>query len=134
MLWLVIFLQNQCWAPNCIFPSLTDTTHIVGPMNEITCTFDHLSTQLALVGLKVKVSCDICGLHIVAACTSRNWPKHNHHICNYMRLFVICTYICTFLQLFLVLVIFPTALHDAPPSSLMDSTPSPKVNNGRRRS
>jgi len=25
-------------------------------MNEITCTFDHLSTQLALVGLRVKVS------------------------------------------------------------------------------
>jgi hypothetical protein len=33
-----------------------DDTHIVEPMNELTDAFDHLSTQLALVGLKVKVS------------------------------------------------------------------------------
>jgi hypothetical protein len=32
-----------------------DDTHIMGPMNEITHVFDHLLTQLALVGLKVKV-------------------------------------------------------------------------------
>ncbi len=32
-----------------------DDTHIVGPLSDITCAFDHLSTQLALVGLKVKV-------------------------------------------------------------------------------
>jgi hypothetical protein len=38
------------------FPSLVDDTHIVGPMNEVTRAFDHLSTQLTLVGLKVKVS------------------------------------------------------------------------------
>jgi hypothetical protein len=31
-------------------------THIVSPMSEITHAFDHLLTQLALVGLKVKVS------------------------------------------------------------------------------
>jgi hypothetical protein len=31
-------------------------THIVGPLNEITHIFYHLSTQLALVGLRVKVS------------------------------------------------------------------------------
>jgi len=129
LLWPIIFPQNQCWAPNYIFPSLTDDTHIMGPMNEITRTFDHLLTQLTLVGLRVKVSCDICGLHIVATCTNRNGPKRNHYLCNYMRLFVICTYICTFLQLFLMLVIFPTTLHDTPPSSLMDSTANLKVNN-----
>jgi hypothetical protein len=32
-----------------------DNIHIVGLMNEITHAFDHLSTQLTLVGLKVKV-------------------------------------------------------------------------------
>jgi hypothetical protein len=42
-------------ALNCIFPSLIDDTHIMGLMNEITYAFDHLSTELALVGLKVKV-------------------------------------------------------------------------------
>jgi len=43
-------------------------------------------------------------------CTSRNWPKCNHSICDYMRLLVICNYIWTFLQLFLVLVIFATIM------------------------
>jgi len=33
-----------------------DVTHIVGPMNEIIRAFDHVSTQLALVGLRVKVA------------------------------------------------------------------------------
>ncbi len=27
----------------------------MGPFSEITCAFDHLSTQLALIGLKVKL-------------------------------------------------------------------------------
>jgi hypothetical protein len=39
-------------------------------------------------------------------CISRNWPKCNHCICDYMRLLVICNCIWTFLQLFLMLVIF----------------------------
>jgi hypothetical protein len=43
-------------APNCIFQTLTDDMHIMRPSSEITCTFNHLSTQLALVRLKVKVS------------------------------------------------------------------------------
>jgi hypothetical protein len=42
--------------------------------------------------------------------TSRNWPKCNHSIYDYMWLLVICNYIWTFLQLFLVLVIFATTL------------------------
>jgi hypothetical protein len=33
-----------------------DDTHIMGPMNEIIRIFDHLLTQLAFVGLKVKMS------------------------------------------------------------------------------
>jgi hypothetical protein len=33
-----------------------DDMHIMGPMNEIARTFDHFSTQLTLVGLKVKVA------------------------------------------------------------------------------
>jgi len=33
-----------------------DNNHFVGPLNEITFVFDHLSTQLSLVGLRVKVS------------------------------------------------------------------------------
>jgi hypothetical protein len=41
---------------------------------------------------------------------SRNWPKCNHSICNYMQLLIICNYIWTFLQLFLVLVIFVITL------------------------
>jgi hypothetical protein len=49
-------LKTIAWAPNCIFPSLADDIHIVRRMNEITCAFDHLLTQLALVGLQVKVS------------------------------------------------------------------------------
>ncbi len=43
-------------APSCVFPSLADDAHIMGPMNVITRAFDHLLTQLTLVGLKVKVS------------------------------------------------------------------------------
>jgi hypothetical protein len=43
-------------ALSYIFPSLINDTHIVGLMSEITCAFDHLLTQLALVGLRVKVS------------------------------------------------------------------------------
>ncbi len=49
-------LKTIARAPSCVFPSLVDGTHIVGPMKEITLTFDHLSTQLALVGLRVKVA------------------------------------------------------------------------------
>jgi hypothetical protein len=49
------FLENIVQAPNSVFPSLTDETHIMGPMNEISCAFDHLSTQLTQVGLRVKV-------------------------------------------------------------------------------
>ncbi len=32
-----IFLETIMWAPICIFPSLADDIHIVGPMNEIIC-------------------------------------------------------------------------------------------------
>jgi len=49
-------LKTIAWAPNYIFPSQVDDTHIMGLLNEITPAFDHLSTQLALVGLKVKIS------------------------------------------------------------------------------
>jgi hypothetical protein len=42
------FLKTITWAPSCIFPLLVDDIHIVGPMNEIICTFDHLSTQINL--------------------------------------------------------------------------------------
>jgi hypothetical protein len=44
------------WGPHCVFPSLTNDTHIVGLLIEIIFSFDHLSTQLTLVGLRVKVS------------------------------------------------------------------------------
>ncbi len=43
------FLETIVWAASCVFPSLADDTHIVGSMNEITHTIDHLLTQLALV-------------------------------------------------------------------------------------
>jgi hypothetical protein len=36
--------------------SLVDNTYIMGLMNEIVSTFDHLLTQLALVGLRAKIS------------------------------------------------------------------------------
>ncbi len=39
-------------------------------------------------------------MHIMCTCTSRNWPKCNHFICDYMQLLVISNYIWTFLQLF----------------------------------
>jgi hypothetical protein len=50
------FLETITWASNCVFPSLVNDTHIMGPMNEIIHAFDHLSTQLTLVGFKVKMS------------------------------------------------------------------------------
>jgi len=50
------FLGTIGQAGNYVFPSLTNDTHIVGSMSEITHAFDHLSTQLTLLGLKVKVS------------------------------------------------------------------------------
>jgi hypothetical protein len=37
-----------------IFPSLTNDTHIVGPLSEITYAFDHLSTQLTPVARRVE--------------------------------------------------------------------------------
>jgi hypothetical protein len=49
-------LKTIAWTSNYIFLSLVNSTHIMRPMSEITCTFDHLSTQLALVRLKVKMS------------------------------------------------------------------------------
>jgi hypothetical protein len=50
------FPKTIAHAPNYIFPSFANDTHIVGPMSEITCAFGHLLTQLALVRLRVKVS------------------------------------------------------------------------------
>jgi len=50
------FLETIVWAPNYVFPSLVDDTHIMGPMSKIVLAFDHLSIQLALVGLTVKMS------------------------------------------------------------------------------
>jgi hypothetical protein len=50
------FLKTIAWAPNYIFPSLANNIHIVGLMSEITHAFYHLLIQLALVGLRVKVS------------------------------------------------------------------------------
>jgi hypothetical protein len=49
-------LDTIAWTPNCVFPSLMDDTNITSFMSEVLFTFDHLSTQLALVRLKVKVS------------------------------------------------------------------------------
>jgi hypothetical protein len=49
-------LKTIMQTPNYVFPSLVDDTHIMGPMNEIIRTFDHLLTQLTLVGFRVKVS------------------------------------------------------------------------------
>jgi hypothetical protein len=42
--------------------------------------------------------------------TSKNWPKCNHSIWNYMQLLDIYNYIWTILQLLLMLVIFVTTL------------------------
>lgn len=54
-------LETIAWTPNYVFPSLTDNTYIMGPMNEIILAVDHLSTELTLVGFKVKVSkCKLC--------------------------------------------------------------------------
>jgi hypothetical protein len=49
-------LKTIVQATNYVFPSLADDTHIVGPMNKIVPTFDHLLTKLALIGFRVKVS------------------------------------------------------------------------------
>jgi hypothetical protein len=51
-----VFLKTIAQGPNCILPSLLDDTHIMRSMNEISRAFDHISTQLAQIGLKVKVS------------------------------------------------------------------------------
>jgi hypothetical protein len=44
-------LKTIVRAPSCAFPSLADVIHIMGLLNEIIRSFDHLSTQLTLVGL-----------------------------------------------------------------------------------
>jgi len=49
------FLKTVAWTPSYVFPSLVDDIHILGPLNEIIPTFDHLSTQLTLIGLRVKM-------------------------------------------------------------------------------
>jgi hypothetical protein len=48
-------LDTIVQAPNCVYPSLVNDIHIMGPMSKIICAFDHLSTQLSLVGLRVKM-------------------------------------------------------------------------------
>ncbi len=50
------FLKTITEALGCVFLFLIDDTHIVGPLSEIIYVFDHLLTQLTLVGLRVKVS------------------------------------------------------------------------------
>jgi hypothetical protein len=40
-------LKTITRAPTYVFPCLVDDTHIMGPMNDISRAFDHLSTQLA---------------------------------------------------------------------------------------
>ncbi len=49
-------LKTIAWAPSYFFSSLTNDIHIMGPMNEIIRAFDHLSTQLALIGLTIKMA------------------------------------------------------------------------------
>jgi hypothetical protein len=43
-------LETIAWAHNYVFPSLANDTRIMGLMSEITHVFNHLLTQLALVG------------------------------------------------------------------------------------
>jgi hypothetical protein len=70
-------LKTIVQAPNYVFPSLADNTHIMGLMSEVVPTFDHLLTQLTLVGLRVKVSkCKLwsssrifLGIQIAQGCT-----------------------------------------------------------------
>jgi len=50
-----VFVKTITQVPSYAFPSLTNDTHILGFMSEINCAFDHLSTRLTLVGLKVKM-------------------------------------------------------------------------------
>jgi hypothetical protein len=57
------FLTTIMWACCCVFPSLTDDTHIVEPMSEITHAFDHLSTQLTLIEFRVKCQSASSGIH-----------------------------------------------------------------------
>jgi hypothetical protein len=49
-------LKTIVRAFSCVFPSLANDTHVVGPMSEITHVSDHLLTQLTLVWFRVKVS------------------------------------------------------------------------------
>jgi hypothetical protein len=49
-------LETIMRALNYVFPSLIDDIHIMGLMNEITYAFDHLSTQLTLMKLRVNMS------------------------------------------------------------------------------
>jgi hypothetical protein len=42
-------LETIAWTPNYVFPSLMDNTNIMGLVNEVVFTFDHFSTQLALI-------------------------------------------------------------------------------------
>jgi hypothetical protein len=51
------------WAPNDVFSSLANDTHIVEPMNEIFYIFYHLLTQLAQVGLGSKCQSVSFGVH-----------------------------------------------------------------------
>jgi len=51
-----VFVETITWTPSCVFPSLANDTNIVGLMNENFHAYDQLSTQLALFGLRVKVS------------------------------------------------------------------------------
>jgi hypothetical protein len=60
----LLFVLAHYWALletimrplSCVFPSLANDIHIMGPLSEITYAFDHCSTQSTFVGLRVKVS------------------------------------------------------------------------------
>jgi hypothetical protein len=41
-------LETIVWAPNYVFPSLVDDTHIMGLMSKIVLAFDHLLIQISL--------------------------------------------------------------------------------------
>ncbi len=49
------FLKTIMQTTSCVFPTLTNDIHIMGLLNKIIPTFDHLLTRLTLVGLKVKM-------------------------------------------------------------------------------
>ncbi len=40
--------------PSCLFPSIVDDTHIIGPFSIVSFAYEHFQTELCVIGLFIQ--------------------------------------------------------------------------------